>query len=73
MTLRNQYVRPEDLFRPKNRKNFGEDLFFFEDHAIIWTKLLHFLRPFWSSQNRKYVIFELAPRPRLALGASGCK
>ena len=30
----------------------------------------HFLRLFWSSQNRKSVIFELAPGPRSALGAS---
>ena len=29
----------------------------------------HFLRLFWSSQNRKSVIFELAPGPRSALGA----
>ena len=28
-----------------------------------------FLRLFWSLQNRKSVIFELAPGPRLALGA----
>ena len=31
----------------------------------------HFLRLFWSSQNRKSVIFELAPGPRSALGAPG--
>ena len=29
----------------------------------------HFLRLFWSSQNPKSVIFELAPGPRSALGA----
>ena len=29
----------------------------------------HFLRLFWRSQNRKSVIFELAPGPRSALGA----
>ena len=29
----------------------------------------HFFRQFWSSQNRKSVIFELAPGPRSALGA----
>ena len=45
--------------------------FFFGDHIIIWTKLRHFLRLFWSSQNRKFVIFELAPGPRSALGALG--
>ena len=43
--------------------------FFFGDHVIIRTKLRHFLRLFWSSQNRKSVIFELAPGPRSALGA----
>ena len=31
-------------------------------------KLRHFLRPFWSSQNRKSVIFMLAPGPRSAPG-----
>ena len=45
--------------------------FFFGDHIIIPTKLRHFLRLFWSSQNRKSVIFELAPGPRSALGAPG--
>ena len=29
----------------------------------------HFLRLFWSSQNRKPVIFELAPGPGSALSA----
>ena len=29
----------------------------------------HFLRLFWRLQNRKSVIFELAPGPRSALGA----
>ena len=43
--------------------------FFFGDYIIIRTKLLHFLRLFWSSQNRKSVIFELAPGPRSALSA----
>ena len=33
------------------------------------TKLRHFLRLFWGSQNRKSVIFELAPGPRSVLGA----
>ena len=46
--------------------------FFFGDHIIIRTKLRHFLRLFWSSQNRKSVIFVLAPGPRLALGGPGC-
>ena len=71
MTLRNQHVRSEDRF------------FFFGDHLfsnaktvrilvktiIIRAKLRHSLRLFWSSQNRKSVIFELAPGPRSALGA----
>ena len=56
MTLRNQHVRPEDLF-------------FFGDHIIIRTKLRHFFRLFWSSENRKSVIFELVPGQRSALGA----
>ena len=43
--------------------------FFFGDHVIFPTKLQHFLRLFWDSQSRKSVIFELAPGPRLALGA----
>ena len=56
MTLRNQHVKTEDLF-------------FFWDHIKFRTKLRHFLRVFWSSQNRKSVIFEQAPGPRSALGA----
>ena len=47
--------------------------FFFGDPIIIRTKLQHFLRLFWSSQNRKSVIFELAPRPRSAPGAPAQK
>ena len=43
--------------------------FFFKDHIIFRTKLWHFVLLFWTSQNRKSVIFELAPGPRLALGA----
>ena len=42
--------------------------FFFGVH-IIRTKLRHYLHLFWSSQNRKSVIFELAPGLRSALGA----
>ena len=56
MTLRNQYVEDRRLV-------------FFKDHIKIWTKLWHFPRLFWSSQNRKCVIFELTPGSRLALGA----
>ena len=37
----------------------------------IRTKLWHFPRLFWSSENRRCVMFELAPGPRLALGAPG--
>ena len=59
MTLRNQCVKPEDLF-------------FFGDHIIFRTKLQHFLRLFWTSQNRKFVIFELAPGPLLVPGGTGC-
>ena len=53
--------------------------FIFWDHLISVGKNVrisvktflkrHFLRLFWSSQNRKSVIFELAPGPRSALGA----
>ena len=39
------------------------------DHIIFRTKLQNFLRLFWTSQNRKSVIFELAQGPRSALGA----
>ena len=46
-------------------------LFFSGDHIIFWTKLRHFLRLFWSSQNWKFVTFVLAPGLRSALGAPG--
>ena len=36
------------------------------------TKLSHFPRLFWNSQNRRSAIFELTPGPRSALGAPGC-
>ena len=49
MTLRNQHVKPEDLF-------------FFGDHIIFWTKLQHFLR--------KSVMFKLAPDPLLVPGGT---
>ena len=39
---------------------------------MIRTKLRHFLRLFWISQNRKSVIFVLAPGLRSALGVPGC-
>ena len=44
---------------------------FFWDHIKIWTKLWYFPRLFWSSQNRRCLIFKLTPRPCLALGAPG--
>ena len=58
-------------FWPKNTLEFQRRPFFFGDHIIIWTKLRHFLRLFWCSQNRKSVIFEPAPGLRSALGAPG--
>ena len=75
-TLRNQHVRPEELFFFKDHListgktvRISEKTFFFRDHIIIRTKMRHFLHLFWSSQNRKSVIFELAPGPRSAHGA----
>ena len=51
-------------FRPEKPLEFRWRLFFFfEDHIMFRTKLQHFLRLFWTSQNRKSVIFELAPGP----------
>ena len=44
---------------------------FFLEITSYLTKLRHFLRLFWSSQNWKYVMFELAPGPGSALGAPG--
>ena len=75
MILRNQHVRPEDLLFGDHLISTGKIVkisvktFFFGDHIIIRTKLRHFRRLFCSSQNRKSVIFELAPGPRLALSA----
>ena len=51
MTLRNQHVKPEDLFfleitkffDRKNRSIFGEDLFFFGDHLISTEKTVRIL------------------------------
>ena len=42
---------------------------FFWDHIIFRKKLQHFLL-FWTSQNRKSVIFELAPGPLLVPGGT---
>ena len=71
MKLRkNQHVKPEDLFfffgdhlisTRKTVRISGKTFFFFE--IIFRTKLKHFLRLFWTSQNRISVIFELAPGP----------
>ena len=78
ITLRNWHVKPEGLF-------FGDHLIstektvrisvktfflFFGDHMISRTKLQHFLRLFWTSQNRNSVIFELASGPLLVPGAT---
>ena len=43
--------------------------FFFWDHIKIRWKLWHFPLLFWNTQNRRSLIFELTPGPRLALGA----
>ena len=58
-------------------------IFIFGDHPIstgfleitsfFWTKLQHFLRLFWTSQNRNSVIFELALGPLLVPGATDAK
>ena len=76
MTLRNQHVEDERRFFLRSHQNlektvafFLEDLFFFGDHIKIRTKLWHFSRLFWSSQNRRSVIFELTPDQRSAIGA----
>ena len=65
----------EDLFflyfGRKKRCNFGEDLFFFRRSHHNSDQTAAFLRLFWTSQNRKSDIFELASGPRLALGAPG--
>ena len=82
MTLRNQHVKLEGLFLGEGgdylnsiRKTvkISVNTFFFGDHIIFRTKLLHFLRLFWTSQNRKSVIIELIPdhvRPPAPLSAS---
>ena len=60
-------------FRPEKPvkisvKTFFVCLFVWRSHHNS-RKLRHFLRLFWSSQNWKSVIFELAPGIRSALGA----
>ena len=59
MTLINQCV--------ENRRPF----FFFFDHIKLWRKLWDFPLLLWSTQNRRCLIFELTPGPRLAHGAAG--
>ena len=73
-------MRPEDFFFGDHLNSTGKTVrisvktfFFYGDHVIIRTKLRHFLPLFWSSRNRKSVIFELAPGPRSALGAPESK
>ena len=58
----------EGAHRNDTEKSVCEDRrpFFFGGRIII---LRHFLRLFWSLQNQKSVIFELAPGPSSALGA----
>ena len=45
--------------------------FVFGDPIKIVRKVWHFSRLFWSSQNRRCLIFKLTPGPRLALSAPG--
>ena len=60
------------ILNPEKPLEFRWRPFFFGDHIIIRTKLRHFLHLFWSSQNRKSVIFELASGRRSALSAPAC-
>ena len=46
---------------------------FFGDHIIFRTKQQHFLRLFWTLQNQNFVIVELTPGPRSALGTPALK
>ena len=53
------------VFGWKNPWNFGEDLFiFFGGHLYLAGETSHYFKRFWTLQNRKSVIFELAPGPR---------
>ena len=45
-------------------------IFFFFNHIIFRTKLQHFLRICWTSQNRKSIIFERAQGPLLVPGGT---
>ena len=47
------------------------ETFFFGNNIIFWTKLQHFFRLFWTSQNRKSFIFELAPGRFLVPSGTG--
>ena len=55
------------VFGRKNPLNFVEDLFFWRSHHIL-DQTAAFSPPFWAAQDRKSVIFELAPGPRSAPG-----
>ena len=49
-------------------------LFFsFGDHISFQIKQQHFLRLFWTSHYENSVMLELAPGPRLTLGAPGAR
>ena len=75
MTLRNQHVKPEDLFffffwrtpnfDRKNRLNFGKNLFCF------FLEITSFFGPYIIFRTKlKSVIFELAPGPLLVSGGT---
>ena len=71
--LATRLVRPEaheikSVFEAGKNVRISVKTFFFGDHLISAGKN-NFLRLFWSSHNRKSVIFELAPGLRSALGA----
>ena len=62
VTLRNQHVKNKNLFfflmsnqNPEKTVAFFLKDLFFGDHIKIRTQLWHFIRLFWSSQNRKSV------------------
>ena len=52
------------VFGQKNPRNFGEDLFFLRSAVFGRRNFTTLQEIFWSLQNRKSVIFELAPGPR---------
>ena len=67
MTLRNQYMEDRRPFLFWRSHQNPDKTVAYENS----DKYVAFSRLFWSSQNRRCVIFELAPGPRLALGAPG--